>query len=90
MATIDISKSHTLGKETAKTRASALLDKLAESYGIKGTWNGDNFKIEKPVTGNCAVTDTVVRIEIDLPLMMRPMKGKIETRVNDELAKALV
>ena len=90
MATIDISKSHTLGKETAKTRASGLLDKLKESYGIKGTWAGDVFKIEKPVTGNCTVTDTAVRIELDLPMMMRPMKGKIEERVNSELGKALV
>lgn len=90
MATIDISKNHKLGKDTAKERATALLGKLQESYGIKGAWAGDVFKIEKPVTGNCTVTDTSVRIELDLPLMMRPMKGKIETRVNDELDKALV
>lgn len=89
MATIDISKNHTLGKATAKERANALLGKMQDSYGIKGTWAGDVFKIDAPAKGTCTVTDTSVRIEIDLPLMMRPLKGKIETRVTEELGKAL-
>ncbi len=89
MATIDISRNHALGKDTAKTRANDLLGKMKDSYGIKGAWAGDVFKIDAPAKGTCTVTDASVRIEIDLPMMMRPLKGKIETRITDELEKAL-
>jgi len=88
MATIDITRAHTLGKEEARKRANQVLDKL-KSDGIQGTWNGDVFNITKPATGTFTVTDTNVRVAVDLPLLLRPLKGKIEERINGELARSL-
>jgi putative polyhydroxyalkanoate system protein len=89
MATIDISRNHTLGKDEAKNRANAILERMKGSAGIKGTWNGDVFNIEAPAKGTFRVTDNTVRIELDLPLMMRPLKGTIESRINQELDRSL-
>jgi putative polyhydroxyalkanoate system protein len=89
MATIDINRSHALGKEEAKKRANDVLEKMKGSAGIKGAWNGDKFDITAPAKGTFLVTESNVRVEIDLPLMMRPLKGTIESRINAELDRAL-
>jgi putative polyhydroxyalkanoate system protein len=90
MAAIDITKNHTLGRETAKTRASQVIDRIKGEFGIQGTWTGDVFTITKPTTGKFTVTDTAVRVEVELSFMMRPLKGKIEDKINAELGRALV
>ena len=89
MATIDITRAHTLGREEARKRADNVLVNL-KSEGIQGNWNGDVFNITKPATGTFKVTDTSVRVEVDLPFLLRPLKGKIEERINSELARSLV
>lgn len=89
MATIDISRSHSLGKDTAKQRSEQVLKRLEGSYGIKGAWAGDVFKIDAPVKGNYTVTESSVRVELDLPFLMKPMKGKIEERIESELSSSL-
>lgn len=89
MATIDISRSHTLGKEEAKKRADQVLERMKSSQGIRGVWNGDTFDIQAPAKGTFAVTETNVRIQIDLPFILRPLKGKIESKINEELERSL-
>ncbi len=88
MATIDISRAHSLGKEEAKTRANQILERL-KGDGIQGAWNGDVFNINKPATGTFTVSDTTVHVQVDLPFLLRPLKGKIEERINGELTRAL-
>lgn len=89
MAAIDITRNHTLGKEEAKNRANAMLDKLKDKMGIKGAWAGDTFNVTAPVTGTFKVTDTNVRIELELSFAMKLMKGTIEEKVKESLEKAL-
>lgn len=90
MADIDITHNHTLGKEVAKEKATQVLGKLKGEYGIDGAWAGDVFNIAKPVKGTFAVTDTNVRVQLELGFAMRIMKGKIEERVRGELQRSLV
>ena len=89
MATIEITRSHALGKDEAKNRANAVLDRMKSSAGIKGTWNGDTFDITAPAKGVFKVSDSNVRIEIDLPFMLGPLKGKIESKIIEELDRSL-
>ncbi len=84
MATIDISKNHTLGAAEAKKRAEKIIEGL-KGDGIQGNWSGNTFNITKPATGSLDVTDSAVRIQVDLPFMLRPLKGKIEERINKAL-----
>ena len=89
MATIDINRSHALGTEEAKKRANQVLERLKSSAGVKGEWKGDVFEIQAPAKGTFTVGASNVRIEIDLPFVMRPLKGKIESKINDELDTSL-
>jgi len=95
MATIDISKPHTLSKDDAKKKAEELARSMAEKFGIDWRWEGDTIRFEaasgaaKGTKGEVAVTDATVRVAIDLPFMLKMMKGTIESKVNEKLAAIL-
>ncbi len=90
MATIDISRNHTFGKASVKEKVTQVLERIGGSIGLQGTWDGDVFKITKPATGTFAITDTTVRVQIELSFLQRALKGTIEDKINSELNKALV
>ena len=91
MATIDISRKHGLDKEEAKKRAEQLAKRLEEKIGIRWRWEGDKITFDAPsgmakgANGNVSVDGAQIRVEIDLPFMLRPMKGMVEGKVNDKL-----
>lgn len=89
MATIDITKNHTLGKAGVKTKVDEVLARIGGSLGLQGSWNGDTYNITKPATGTFSITDTSVRVQIELSFIQRALKGTIEDRINSELKKAL-
>jgi len=89
MASVDITREHDLGVAEAKKRAEPMLEDLRSSFGVSGTWEGDQFVITEPAKGSLDVTDTTVRVQVDLPLFLRPMKGLVESKINESLDQAL-
>lgn len=95
MATIDISRPHALTKEEAKKRAEELANGMQEKLGIAWSWAGDAIEFKaasgaaKGVTGEVRVSDRDVRVQVDLPFMLKMMKGAIETKIQEKL-KALL
>jgi putative polyhydroxyalkanoate system protein len=95
MATIDIKRNHSLGLETAKTKAAELADGMKDKLGIVWRWDGNQIKFDAPsgmakgATGQVTVSDTSIRVEIDLPFMLRPMKGMVEGKVTEKLDRAV-
>ncbi len=89
MANVDITREHDLGVAEAKKRADPLLEDLRSSFGVAGDWEGDSFVITQPAKGSLDVTDTAVRVQVDLPLFLRPMKGMVESKINESLDETL-
>lgn len=91
MATIDIRHPHSVGKDTAKQKAEQLAKDMEKDLGIKWKWEGDAIKFDAPSgaakgsKGTVSVDDKIVRVEIDLPFLLRAVKGTIEGKVNDKL-----
>lgn len=91
MATIDISRSHTLDKDEAKKRAESLAKGMEEKLGIRWQWDGDQIRFDAPsgaakgATGTVAVDPTTVRVQVDLPFMLRAVKGMIESKITEKL-----
>ncbi|HLM73656.1 MAG TPA: polyhydroxyalkanoic acid system family protein, partial [Polyangiaceae bacterium] len=54
-------------------------------------WAGDAIKFDVPsgaakgATGTVDVTESTVRVQIDLPFLLRAVKGTIESKVNKKL-----
>ena len=95
MATIDIKRAHTLDIEEAKKRAGELATSMQDKLGIRWSWEGNNIKFDAPsgaakgATGTVKVDASQVRVEIDLPFLLRAVKGTIEDKVSEKLDKLI-
>lgn len=91
MATIDITRNHALSIDDAKKKAEELAKGMADRFGINWKWDGNTIRFDAPsgaakgTKGEVAVSDKNVRVAIDLPFMLRVMKGTIEEKVNEKL-----
>ncbi len=90
MATIDIRRSHSVGKAAARTAAERIAERLKEKIDVRYHWEGDDLRLERTgAKGRIQVTNSEVRVEIDLNLALRPIKGKIEEKANKYLDEFL-
>lgn len=86
MAQIHIKKKHTLGKQQARKTAERLAGKLAAEYDAKCRWKNDNLMFSSPgVNGSLHVAHDQVEIKVDLGLMLRPFRAKIENGIREQL-----
>ena len=91
MATIDIRRNHSLPKEEARKLAETLAKSMQEKLDLDWRWDGDRVLFEatrgkaKGTKGSVEVSASDVRVQIDLPLMLRMMKGMVESRVEEKL-----
>lgn len=91
MATIEINRAHTVGIEAAKQKAEQLARDMEQKLGITWSWEGDSIRFKadsgkaKGVKGHVAVAPANVKVEIDLPFLLRPMKGMISGKVEEKL-----
>ena len=95
MATIDVVRSHSLPKEEARTRAETFAKAMQQKLDLEWHWQGDRILFEAPrgaakgSKGSVLVTDKDVRVEIDLPILLRMLKSAVESKVNEKLAQLL-
>lgn len=95
MATIDISRSHSLPIDAAKQKAEELAKSMETKLGLTWEWSGDSIKFHAPggvakgTKGEVVVTAKEVRVVVDLPFLLRVMKGSIEEKINEKLNQLL-
>jgi len=91
MATIEMTKNHTLGNDGARAKAEELAKSLQAKLDLEWSWAGDaiNFKSKggaaKGTTGRVKVSASSISVEVDLPLMLRPLKGMVEGKIKEKL-----
>jgi len=95
MATIDLCRKHSLAREEVRKRAEDLARDMEAKLGIKWRWEADTIRFDTPagaakgVTGEVQVGATEVRVLIDLPLLLRAIKGTVEGKVKAKLEAAI-
>lgn len=95
MATIDVRRPHALPKDEARKRAEDLARSMQQRFELDWRWEGDRILFEAPrgaakgTRGTVDVGDREVRVQIDLPLLLRMLKGTVESRVNEKLNQVL-
>jgi putative polyhydroxyalkanoate system protein len=86
MSQIHLQKKHALGGDEARKTAEKLADRLAAEYNAKWQWHNNDLKLTaKGVQGLLHVGHDMVDIKVDLGMMLRPFKGKIESRIKAQL-----
>jgi putative polyhydroxyalkanoate system protein len=91
MATIDIKRAHALDKDEARRRAEALARSMEDKLGIRWRWDGDTIRFDAPsgaakgASGTVDVSGREVEVKVDLPLLLRAIKGTVESKINQKL-----
>jgi len=95
MATIDIRRGHKLSVEEAKAKAEELAKSMEQKLGLTWSWSGDAIQFTAPsgaakgTKGEVQVSSAEVRVIVDLPFMLRVMKGSIESKIHEKLNQLL-
>jgi putative polyhydroxyalkanoate system protein len=95
MATIDVRRAHTLSKEEARKRAEDFARNMEQRFELQWRWEGDRIVFDAPrgaakgTKGTVDVGDKDVRVQIDLPFLLRMLKGTVESKVHEKLDKLL-
>ncbi len=91
MATIDITRPHSLPLDEAKKKAEDLAKTMADRFAMEWKWEGNTIRFSAPsgaakgTSGEVAVSEKDVRVAVDLPFMLRVMKGTIEGKIKEKL-----
>jgi putative polyhydroxyalkanoate system protein len=90
--TIDVTHTHALPIQEARTKAEAIVKQLAAKYNLNWRWVGNVIRVDAPsgaakgTKGEITVSDKTVRVAIDLPLLARMAAGgAVERTVRDLL-----
>ena len=90
MASIDISRKHSLGLEAARGAAEKVAQSLKEQLDASYSWKGDNLVWQRTgAKGEIRVSESEVRVLAELSFLLRPLKGKIEGKVHEYLDEYL-
>lgn len=91
MATVEITREHSLGKDVAKERAQQMADKLAAKLGAECTWQDDELTFQRSgVDGSILVGEDSVRVAVKLGMMLTPMAGMVKGEIEKALNRYLV
>lgn len=92
MPKFTISRNHSLSSALLKERINELGEKLKAKYQATASWNGDKeLKVKGTgVEAKVTIADTKVDVFVDIPLLLSPMKGKIEEAISAELDKVVL
>jgi putative polyhydroxyalkanoate system protein len=86
MATIDIVRSHTLGRAGARKAVDRIAADISSKLQADTTWQGDSLAIKRSgANGRIDVEEKKVHVKIELGMMFSPMRGMIEQQINSYL-----
>jgi putative polyhydroxyalkanoate system protein len=84
MADIRVEKAHTLGREAALQAALRVAERMKEKAQVEFRVAGDVIEFERTgAKGRLTVTDDRVVAEVKLGLMLKPMRGLVESKIED-------
>ncbi|MGD8620099.1 MAG: polyhydroxyalkanoic acid system family protein [Gammaproteobacteria bacterium] len=90
MSQIHIRKKHTLGHAQARKTAEKLAESLATEYNARYRWHNDDLEFKSTgVNGKLHVGKDEVEIKVSLGMLLRPLKGKIESSIRSTLDEIL-
>lgn len=93
MADIDLSHPHGMTLDEAKTKVEQIVNDVHTEFPSlvdSVSWNADKTEAQvkgKAFSGSFGVDATNVTIAINLKLMARPFKGKVEGKIQDRIGR---
>jgi putative polyhydroxyalkanoate system protein len=90
MASISISRKHSLPHKKAKEVADKIAQDLRQRFELDYEWDGDDVEFERPgVAGKMHVAKDKLLLDVKLGFLLTPLKPIIENEINAQLDKLL-
>jgi putative polyhydroxyalkanoate system protein len=92
MPKLTIEHPHSLPIDEVKRRLEDLANRMSQKYSIDAEWTSSTeAKVKRTgVTGTITCAADKVVVFLDLSFALAPIKGKVESRVRQELSQILV
>jgi putative polyhydroxyalkanoate system protein len=86
MSDIDIRRNHSLPMARARKHAEQMARALREKFDLESVWEGNVLRFSRTgVSGALTVSETHVRIEAKLGLLLGFLKPQIENHIHENL-----
>ena len=90
MPDIRVERAHTIGKEAALAAALRVAERIKEKAQVNYRVVDDAIEFERTgAKGRIAVSHDRIVAEVTLGLLMKPMRGLIENKIDEYLARYL-
>jgi putative polyhydroxyalkanoate system protein len=90
MSVIDVHRAHTLDKDHAREAAEALARDLSSQFDLNYQWEGDHLKFKRSgVKGHLNITGADLHVHLELGILLRPFKSRIEQEIHSQLDQIL-
>jgi len=79
MSRIDVRRPHTMDHEHALRVADDLAREMESHYEFEWEWEGEKLRLKRPgVKGEVVILPDEIRVFLELGMMLRPLRGRIE------------
>lgn len=86
MSTISVTRHHTLDPEHARQTAESLAKDLSDRFDVHYQWEGDSLHFQRSgVTGQLTVDEHMIKVDLTLGLLLRPLRSRIENEIHRHL-----
>lgn len=86
MATIDIVRTHKLGRAEARNAVEKMAADIKSKLDASTRWEGDTLEFKRSgANGRIEVEERKVHVNVELGMMLTPMRGMIEQQINTYL-----
>jgi len=85
MSDISLIRPFSLPIKVARARVQRTADELAEEYGLRSEWEGNTLHFNRSgLHGQMQVTQSEIRLQVHLSLLLLPLKAKLISRIEDK------
>ncbi|RBW48950.1 polyhydroxyalkanoic acid system family protein [Marinobacter sp. F3R11] len=90
MSVIDVHRTHSLDKDHALEAAESLAQDLSSQFDVNYQWEGDHLTFKRSgAKGHLNITGEDLHVHLELGMLLRPFKSRIEQEINSQLDKIL-
>lgn len=90
MSSIDVRRSHTLDQSHAREAAEELARDLSQKFDVNYEWDGELMRFHRSgVKGQLDISPSDIHVHLELGMMLRPFKGRIEEEIHNQLDKII-
>ncbi len=82
MSDISMKRKHGLDEAEVRERIEKVADKISDRIGGSWDWDGDEAVcVARGAKARVGYTDEEVSMDVSLPMLLRPMRGKLEAKI---------